>query len=555
MLYELLYTSAAETLDGGSGYGIVVRTRGFPARLEKFVRQICFYDFLSPADSSAQTNDPPVFSHLIWEEAGARWHIFSRVGPGGRDYTHRTVFLAHHVAVPDHVFHSGSPARLMREPTLFRTSWDGSPGEIEARELPKCPASPASPSTWASLAGDPLWSQTWVDRWRRQAGASQFLIVPTQADVLSLFAEAMTFVPDKEARELTFYTLLASDRAPARLDWVGVPAGAATANQIVSKSADRVIDLSRPLGPAPKPAPARQVSVPARSAAVERDEFADFMEPVPARRKAVTAATHATKGNSSSMMPAAKPARLPAPPPPPAPRSRLPVLSIAAALCLACVAMITVGYRQFGSHAPEASKGDATKQLAASGEPSRDSKPPQNKQEIRQAVHEQPVAALPERKFRPQFVCAIDFRSAVAAGSLSVESSGITSGATLAWIAASGHELQHNTGNPLKFIAGGHKGELIVRFVNSQLTFDWKVTDQRANKLDIEKDKEDCLRQFWPSILDIVPKNPGEQGTRIVFFPEEQLWQDVPPKINQLREFLHRFGRVFKTSASQVVPK
>lgn len=515
MLYELLYTSAPKTLDSGSGYGVVVRTRGFPARLEKFARQLCSYDFLSPADSGAQSDDPPVFSHLIWEEAGARWHIFSRVGPGGRDYTHRTVFLAHHVAVPDHVFHSGSPARLLRAPTLFRTSWDGTPGEIDARDLPKCPPNPASPSTWAKLAGDALWSQAWVDQWRRQSGASQFLIVEKQSDVLSLFAEAMAFVPDNEARELTFCTLLAGDRAPARFDWVGIPAGTPAAKQIVSKSADRVIDLSHPLGPAPKPMPARQVSVSAPPLPVERDEFADFMKPVPARRKVVTAETSATKGKSSTT----KPARPPAPPPPPAPRSRLPLLSLAAVLCVACVAMITVGYRRFGSSATVATQLEETKPAQTpSGDANleRDSKPRQNDKENGKAEPSHPVAAPPERKFRPQFVRASELRRAMEDGFLTVDSSGATGDATLAWIAAPGRESQHNPGNTLEFAAGGQK--LIVSYVASGLRLEWKVIDPRSAELD----KEDCLRQLLLSILEIVPKSPNEQGTLIVFLPEEQ---------------------------------
>ena len=81
MSFELVYTSAPRTLEG-PGYGVVAKSEGLPDRLEKLMRQLNCYDFeLSPTNAAAAAA-PVQFSHTIFRDNSALWHVLSRVCAG-----------------------------------------------------------------------------------------------------------------------------------------------------------------------------------------------------------------------------------------------------------------------------------------------------------------------------------------------------------------------------------------------------------------------------------------------------------------------------------------
>ncbi len=559
MIYDLLYTSAPKTLDG-SGYGVVIRTQGFPHRLEKFVRELCYYDFLAPADSDEEMFSPAVYSHLMWEDGGARWHILSRVGPGGRDYTHRTVFLAHHLAIADHVFNSGSPARLMKEPNLFRTKWNGTVGETEPREIPKCPGPPSSAATWTKVAGDALWSQASVERWRQKVGTPLFLIAPPQTDMLGLFTESLAFVPDREARDLTFSTLLANERMPARLDWVGLAADTAVARKVAMKSPDRVIDLTRPLGSAPKvtvAAPAL-AHAPTPPRAVERDEFADFLEEPPRRRKPTAGPVRGARAESSS----ASMISTSVPPPPPLPPQSRSIFPMLAVFSLAVIGLVGAGMWQFRSQgtvkgAPGdevASKGSEAKapapdSLPSTGSPStvssqasgltsvpranapatkvlEENAPGSNGQGAQKSPNGESVGSMPamassapppagERKFDIEFI---------ASGDLQINKPlqiGID-GMFQLYFSPSAENRSRVTWDQSKVTVSGTTGELSLQVDNSQLMPRWVAYPQQSDSLKTKLDQEDCRRKLELTVLEIAPGAASQRGKRLIIYPEEK---------------------------------
>src|SRR5579863_5862735 len=280
MLHELIYTSAAHTFDG-SGYGVVGRTPGFPPVLEKFVRQISHYDFLTSPDDNSAGENPPAFSHLIVNGGGQRWHVLSRIGFGGYDYSNRRVFLAHHVVVADHDALAGNPARLMQESALFSETWSGDAREIAPRDIRRRLAPPAGAAAWESLTGDRNWSRAWLEKVRTNAGETCYVVAPANADVLTLFSEALALLSDAEAWNATFSTYLSAGRAPAEIGWGALIEGTPAAAQILARYPNRALRLTRSLGRAPVVAAAghRGPARPVRGAVDEDDDIVMVRSP------------------------------------------------------------------------------------------------------------------------------------------------------------------------------------------------------------------------------------------------------------------------------------
>jgi len=115
---------------------------------------------------------------------------------------------------------------------------------------------------WRSLGGDVNWATLWVDRWLRQRKVPQFVIVPDSAVTLQLFAEAITLVPAEYSSGVSFLTSLSAERSGVRFDWIGLPAHSEMAGSMLKQFPERVLDLSRPRGPAPAAVAARSRATP-----------------------------------------------------------------------------------------------------------------------------------------------------------------------------------------------------------------------------------------------------------------------------------------------------
>lgn len=258
MIHELIYTSASSTFDG-PGYGVVARTRDIPDALQRHMQRLCRYDFLG-ADQPRIDPAPEMISHTIVSD-GQTWHVLSRTGNAGEDYTFRTVFIAHHVAISDDELGNVSPFDLIQSPQLFRRDWSGEPTILPGRRLSEIRTSSASMGMWRKLFGHDEALQSWGRMHARQL-PPLFLLSKNSQENLQMFCEAGRQLNAPQARNVSFITALGADHKGIKFDWIGLMNGSKLAESVMKVAAEKVIDTTRPArfkpvksaGPAPGPA-------------------------------------------------------------------------------------------------------------------------------------------------------------------------------------------------------------------------------------------------------------------------------------------------------------
>lgn len=242
MIHELVYTSAAETFDG-PGYGVVARTREIPDAVQRQMLRMSRFDFLDSEHHSA--NRPPeMVSHTIVSDMQV-WHIFSRTGSAGMDYTNRTVFLAHHVAVAQESLDDMTPFDLILSPDLFRTVWTGEPSILPTRTLDEIRGGKCQPGTWRKMFGTEDAMTSWQ---QMHLGKIKplFLLSRSSQDNLQMFCEAARQLDSQVARDITFISALGADQKGIRFDWIGLLAGTKLSDSVMKVAADKVFDVTRP---------------------------------------------------------------------------------------------------------------------------------------------------------------------------------------------------------------------------------------------------------------------------------------------------------------------
>gem|GEM_PF-3993661 len=252
MISEMLYTSSIRTLRSGQpGYGTVLATRGMPAALQDALEKACGYRHL---DEPGSHRNPIHFAYRILESGNRKWHVFSRVADCGADYSGRSNFLAHHLALSEDEFSSthlpSNPASLMGATGFFRTTFDGQerllePHETERRfqEASRTIASSGIPVLWNEKTKFPAWVGQWLDRSCRQKSEPLYLIYPVGTDTLGLIHEAMALLPPSQRWRTTFSTFYS--KSVGNCLWRCLPSMAEEAFAIRDSSLSFVLDLDR----------------------------------------------------------------------------------------------------------------------------------------------------------------------------------------------------------------------------------------------------------------------------------------------------------------------
>lgn len=299
MIYELIYTSAAQGLAPGSrGFCTVAATTGIPKALFDRLESLSGYRHQFAA---GDPRNPAAISHLRVTCGGVTYHVLSRVADAGADYTQRSNKLAHRVAIPADELGPLGPTALALHPELFVKSWAGSPRHLEPRQLPAGSAAAPGPCRkWERAAGDAGWGGVLVQNAVGPQGQVVLLYAPQQ-DPLPLVHEALALLPIAAQWNTPFtthFTRLPRDlTCPVRCILKGTPEEQAA----LQNKAGNLIDLTAKLGPPP--------ASPFVEAARTGDacQLADHSLPVESAAVAVTRAERRER--------AATPPRRPVPPP------------------------------------------------------------------------------------------------------------------------------------------------------------------------------------------------------------------------------------------------
>lgn len=160
-MFQLVYTSSPRLLEAGkTGFGTVARNRQLPAPLVSHLERISSFDRASGINSHVY--------YSVFRMGALYYHIFSRVGDSGVDYTQRTNHIAHHWILPDeNVTNDGfshtTPAGILQAlQNNWLLSWNGNPQWFEEESYVTAPIIP-SQNAWAKLTGtqeNGLWLQS-----------------------------------------------------------------------------------------------------------------------------------------------------------------------------------------------------------------------------------------------------------------------------------------------------------------------------------------------------------------------------------------------------------
>lgn len=194
-MLQLIYTSAPRLLEAGkTGFGTVARSRQLPQFLITYLERISTYDRAAGVES--------LQCYSVFSQGMLRYHIFTRIGDSGVDYTQRTNHIAHHFIIQDDEVSEGalasvSPAAFMMSlQHKWKTQWSGNPAWIE-EESEEVPEAQQSASLWQHLTGNADNSQ-WLSTQTCEEGVN--IVLPAgcgQSECLTLIHEATMHRRDK----------------------------------------------------------------------------------------------------------------------------------------------------------------------------------------------------------------------------------------------------------------------------------------------------------------------------------------------------------------------
>lgn len=254
MTQELHYTSAPAGLKPGTrGFCTVISTRGMDRNLATLLETLSGYRHaVLPQDSRYEQN-PIVHSHLAISVGGQRYHILSRIGAYGVDYTNRTNKFAHHVVLTPQELVPAGPAWVLSHSGFMESSWQGKPRTLPTgRHVPDGDCDPQPCHSWSRQTGDAGWAGMLVESFLSQPSRDSIVIFPLGADVLSLFQEALALVPPDRRWEVSFSTYFTKLPPGISCSWRAVLSGSPEAEQAGAlRRKALVIDLTGRIGSPP----------------------------------------------------------------------------------------------------------------------------------------------------------------------------------------------------------------------------------------------------------------------------------------------------------------
>src|SRR6516164_2197751 len=137
MSQELFYTSAPRGLQPGSqGFCTVAATRGMSRALMEKLEALSGYRPMYPPSDAQYSLNPVTFAHVKIGVAGKSYHVLSRIGAAGLDYTERANKFAHHVVLEGGELPEAGPAWVLSQPGFMESRWNGEVQFLASGRIP-----------------------------------------------------------------------------------------------------------------------------------------------------------------------------------------------------------------------------------------------------------------------------------------------------------------------------------------------------------------------------------------------------------------------------------
>lgn len=248
---QLIYTSAPKLLDAGkTGFGTLARSKALSELLVSYLERISSFD--------RQAGVAAVYYYTTYRTGSASYHIFSRVGECGTDYTGRTNHLAHHFVIEQDSAEAAalqqkfSPAGLMLALLpKWRTTYTHDAGYVADEDAPLTPQMKSR--VWQQLTNRPDTAR-WLACAPYNEGCCLSLDVTAQEkQLLQLFDEALGALPHR-GWGVAFSTARVSNLSLSNAPFMCIDARQKAAG-ITPPRGYPVLELNATLSQPPEPAP------------------------------------------------------------------------------------------------------------------------------------------------------------------------------------------------------------------------------------------------------------------------------------------------------------
>jgi len=245
--YEIVFTSASQGLRrGASGFCTVAATEGIPRALQDKLESLSGYRHTEAAHGRER---PVNHSHLTIRIQRSIYHVVSRIGDPGMDYSKRSNKIAHHLALTSaelDQFPQG-PAPLFSDDSFWHESWDTPPEVLEPDRMPRSTAKHVNGfETWEDVFGDAGWAGL-MGHGIADGMKSVSVIVPNTDQTLTLLNEALQLVPLQDRWKVCFSTYYSRHVSGMQCHWRFVLDGTSEARKLRARVQGVLID---PIGSA-----------------------------------------------------------------------------------------------------------------------------------------------------------------------------------------------------------------------------------------------------------------------------------------------------------------
>ena len=247
---ELIYTSVPEGLaTGARGYCTVAQTRNTSRSLVGKLESLCNYKHVfAPGDPNEHLN-PINFQFVRFRDAGKAKYVLSRIGNAGFDYTQRTNFLAHNIALDRASLPKAGPVWFMNQHASFATQWDENrqPEYLAERQIAgDAQISPAICEYWKSVTGDSGYGGWLAENLLDQKIPEVVVAYSLNSDILKLLEETFKLIPEASRWKCTFSTYSESANAAYDCKLRCVLVGSPAATKASQSTKIAFLDLSKP---------------------------------------------------------------------------------------------------------------------------------------------------------------------------------------------------------------------------------------------------------------------------------------------------------------------